>query len=946
MISRLKVVGGLWFGLLLLCVSGALAQTVTGIITGRITDRVGGVLQGARIELQPSGATAVTNNQGEFKLINLDPGVQKLSVAFVGFSPYSGDVTITAGQTTRADQTLTVGSRSEEVLVTADRPHGEAEAINRERTAENILQVLPAEVITSLPNANVADALGRLPSVTLERDEGEGKYVQIRGAEPRYSNVTVDGVNVASPENVRQIKLDIIPSDLVESVEINKTLLASGDGDAIGGSVNLRTKAATEQPTLAVFGLAGYNPIVGGRHNSQYGATAGKRFGREKKLGILFGGTYDYNGRGIDDIEPAPQTIQCDPGNCGNPGSKAGDFATYGGTDLREYRYERTRWGMGGSVDYKFSDSSSIYIRGLYSHFDNFGDRWVYSPTVNSYGATPLQGGTDGNITFNAQIRRPVQTIGNLALGGQRYFGKSVFTWEVSGSRATTEDKGYTTSNFGPVDDSSPLNNVAFNVDPSQNYRPRFPVVNGVNIYDPKQYFLQNLDYNTFYSPQVNLQVGASYGCNYRLGGHFGIFELGGKVRNAHKFQEANDVYYNAVDPSSLPFTQFQSTFRNNDYYDKTYQFGPLVDYSKILTVFRGTPSAFTVNQFRTFSRNTPQTWDLVERVSAGYFQNSITFGKFRLYTGLRFEGTDEGIRGSLVRGTNVIPTRRESGYIDPLPSIQLRYGLTSDSAIRLAYGRGIARPNYSDLVPGGTITDTRNRITAGNPDLKSTYANNYDLLYERYLQPLGFFSAGFFYKDIQQPIYSVVTPVTSGTFAGYSQQGPVNGTTAKLYGFEIAYQQRLAFLRGLLGGAGISANYSYTASEANGVPGRSDAPSLQRQAPHSWNISPTYDRGRLSMRVGLSYNDANIFFYNYTDGAALGKKGPNGDNYLYSHLQVDAQGSIRLSKGFSVVVYGLNLTNEVFGFYQGSPQYVVQREYYRTTVAAGLRWTLTPEGR
>ena len=454
---------------------GAAAQTGSGILTGRITDRVGGVLQGARVDLQPSGAAAVTNNHGEYKIVNIDPGVQKLSLSFIGFAPYSGDVTIAAGTTTRVDQTLAVRTNTEKIIVTADRPHGEAEAINRERTAENILQVLPAEVITSLPNANVADAVGRLPSVTLERDEGEGKYVQIRGAEPRYSNVTIDGVNVASPENVRQIKLDILPSDLVESVEINKTLLASGDGDALGGSVNLRTKTAGEQPTASVFGLAGYNPIIGGRHNTQYGATLGKRFGKEKKLGVLFGGTYDYNGRGIDDIEPGPQTIQCDPGNCGDPSSKAPDFATYAGTDFREYRYERVRWGMGGSVDYKISDSSNIYIRGLYLHFDNFGDRWVYSPTINSYGATPLVGGSDGNITFNAQIRRPVQTIGSLAMGGQRYFGKSIFTWEASGGRASTEDKGYTTANFGPVDDNSPLNNLCSVSTPTRNTVHAFP---------------------------------------------------------------------------------------------------------------------------------------------------------------------------------------------------------------------------------------------------------------------------------------------------------------------------------------------------------------------------------------------------------------------------------------------------------------------------------------
>ena len=145
------------------------------------------------------------------------------------------------------------------------------------------MQVLSAEVITSLPNANIADALGRLPSVTLERDEGEGKYVQIRGTEPRLSNLTIDGVNVPSPESgVRQIKLDTLASDLVESIEINKTLQANMDGDGIGGSVNLRTKTAGEQPTVMLSALGGYTPIIGGRGVSQFGGTVGSASARDK----------------------------------------------------------------------------------------------------------------------------------------------------------------------------------------------------------------------------------------------------------------------------------------------------------------------------------------------------------------------------------------------------------------------------------------------------------------------------------------------------------------------------------------------------------------------------------------------------------------------------------------------------------------------------------------
>jgi TonB-dependent receptor len=370
--------------------SGLVAQERNGTLTGLVTDSAHAILQGARVDLEPAAAPAVSNNQGEFTITGLAAGKYTLTISFVGLAPFSKEVTVTGSQVTRVVAELQVASMSESVTVSAERVHGEAEAINRERTAENILQVLPAEVITSLPNANVADAIGRLPSVTLERDEGEGKYVQIRGTEPRYSNVTIDGVNVPSPESgVRQIKLDVIGSDLVESVEINKTLLANMDGDGIGGSVNLRTKTAAEQAMISLYGLGGYTPIQTGRSADQFGGTVSKRFGKDKRLGILFGGTYDWNGRGIDDIEPAPAVIQCAPGDCSGKAANATDVGTYNTMDARLYTYYRTRYGFTGAVDYKFSDHSSIYVRGLYSHFDNFGDRWVLTPNINSFTTSP-----------------------------------------------------------------------------------------------------------------------------------------------------------------------------------------------------------------------------------------------------------------------------------------------------------------------------------------------------------------------------------------------------------------------------------------------------------------------------------------------------------------------------------------------------------------------------
>src|SRR6476659_3846889 len=290
----------LFLSLSFLPTTGLLAQDVRSTISGRVTDQSGAVLQGAQISLAPKGAVVVSNVQGQFFISNLDPGSYTLTVSYVGFESATKTMEVAAGKNVTADISLRIPSQNAEVLVTVPRPSAEASAINVQRTADNIVQVLPSEVIRSLPNANMADALGRLPNVTLERDEGEGKYVQIRGTEPRLTNTAIDGINVPSPESgVRQIKFDAIPADIVDAVAINKTLQANMDGDGIGGSVNLVTKTAGQHPMINVSEMGGYTPIAGGRGLTETSATAGRRFGADKRLGILFGATYDWNGRGI-----------------------------------------------------------------------------------------------------------------------------------------------------------------------------------------------------------------------------------------------------------------------------------------------------------------------------------------------------------------------------------------------------------------------------------------------------------------------------------------------------------------------------------------------------------------------------------------------------------------------------------------------------------------------
>jgi TonB-dependent receptor len=923
--------------IVLSCVSTVLPQANKGSIAGRVTDSSGGVLQGAKISIQQVGVNVVSNALGQFLINDLSPADYTVSISYVGFANFVNSAKVVAGQTTSLDAKLSLSSQNLQVLVTAERPAAEAEAINRERTADNILQVLPAEVIRSLPNANMADALGRLPSVTIERDEGEGKYVQVRGTEPRLTNATIDGINVPSPEaGVREIKFDAIPADIVESVEINKTLQANMDGDGIGGSVNLVTKTAGERPTLNLGGMGGYTPILGGRGLIETSGTVGERFGSDKKLGVLIGGSYDWNGRGIDDIEPVP-----DLSTVGGQ-----QVRTFDSMDIREYKYYRSRWGLAGSSDYRLRDGSDIYIRGLYSDFHNYADRWVYSINDNLF----VNGGPP---SFNGQIRRPDYAIGSVLIGGKHVLSTTWYAWDMSASRSRQIGQvGDRTASFSS---DLPTSSCQFDLANTKSlYLPQWTPSCFTEAYTNQSTLpLSRMQINHGLTAQLNLQFTGAVAKNYHLGSRLATIEVGGKFRNAHKFANTfTDNFSPSGTGTPLTLADFPNSFSNSGYYQGAYRLGPNPNFQTINNAFNADLAANPANY--TLSEDISSQFDLIEKVSAGYLMNTIDFSKVRVVAGVRFEGTNLDTAAPVLDADgNFLGISKSNGsYVKVLPSASLKIALTNDTNLRLVYSRGFSRPDPQDIAQALSFDNTANPVlvSLGNPNLKAETADNVDVLVEHYINPFGIITAGYFYKNLTDPIVFHQSILTSGTFgtATCTQTvtcrvtQPLNAGSAWINGFEAAYLQHLSFLPGVFRGLGFSANYGYTASRASLGPdfGRSDHPRLLRNAPNTWNISPTYDRGRVSVRVGLSYNGANIAAYQFADGVTGGIKGPFGDNYFYAHLQVDAQGSIRLPSGLSFVMYGLNLTNEVFGFYNGSPQYMVQREYYRPTVAAGLRWS------
>jgi TonB-dependent receptor len=972
------------------------------ILEGSVVDAAGAAVVGAQLNLAPIGIRIVSDAHGDYRLPEIPAGTYTLTVSYVGFAPQTFPIVIAPGQTLDRDLKLTVANASQAMLVTAARPHGEAEAINETRTADNLMQVMPSEVITSLPNANVADAIGRFPSVTLYRIEGEGVYIQVRGTEPRLTNVTVDGITIPAPEpTVRQVRLDVIPSGMVDAIQVNKTLLANMDGDGIGGSVNLRTKEAGDRPTLDSFGDGGYTNILNGRGSSDFGVTGGKRFGTDKRFGLLGEAVYDYNGRGIDNIQPALDPLS----------TLAAPF--YDNDTIRQYRYYRTRYGFDGSADYRLNDGTGFYAHGFYSDLKDWGDKWYYEPISSAISGTaadpvyPDPAAKSTSPKFYTSSKRPNASVGTLILGGRTVHKDSLLTYQISASRSYEVD-----SAGNPKADFSWVGPKVFcNYAPSAQtdlYRPHFGDCDNTSaspLLDATNWQFKDITISTGKNAQLNLTAQASYEKSYSLGGHFGTFESGFKFINAHQSQDSTETVYDGFGTSAPLMTQLLDSFHNTDFYNGSYfggQYGQVSNFNSAQSYTLKNYSG-EVDLQKTAADTYPNLFHTVEQVTAGYAMNTIDFGKLRLNTGLRIESTRDltfgynltfygtyspatqsyaGGSSSVECSGNKAPippstgncytavgTNNNPSYIDFLPSVEMRYALTTNSALRAVFSRGIARQDPYQLVPYVEEDSTSSPIavTIGNPSLRPEHANNYDVLYEDYLRPLGLVQAGFFFKQLTAP--QVLTTLPGGLslsdfpanyfpasiktvlaeYPGDAITQVTNGENAYLYGLELNFEQHFSYLPGMLGGLGLSANYSYTASREKGLPLRTDHPTTIDQAPNTWKVSPTYDTKRFSGRLGLAYDEASLFSYNYVsptyvsgaDPSGLGPSGPSGDIFTLTHYQIDAQASYRFYKGLRVVVSGLNLNNEVFGYYQGSTPFVNQREYYKPTYSAGFRYTL-----
>lgn len=928
----------LLFFLSLFLMQAAFAQS--GTIQGTITDEIGLGLPGANIYIASLERGAVTDLNGDFQFVDVAPGTYEMEITFLGYNSVTESISVTDGATAVFAISLEPGVVfGEEVLVLGDRLKGQAKALNQQKTNQNITNIVAADQIGRFPDANIGDAVKRIPGITIQGDQGEARNIIVRGLAPQLNAVTINGDRIPSAEgDNRNVQLDLIPADMIQTIEVSKAVTPDMDADAIGGSVNLVTRPAPYGYRLSVTGASGLNfltnqPIWTGS------LIVGSRTD-DGKFGWMLSTSYNDHDGGSDNFEAewsneaeSPLTeedIEVDP------------YLT--DLEIRTYLVRRVRRSASLNLDYKFNPNNTIYFRTMYNWRDDWENRFRLRYTdiepvfqdgtenvigFEGVGNRETKGGIGSDRVMNRRLED--QRMQNYSLSGEHLLGSATLTWMGSFARASEErpNERY----------------MAFEVDGDNAFPvimdisdPRFPLVTPQkpNEVTNDLFELDEITEEFQFTSETDLNGRIDLELPVFLGNNQGFVKVGARYRGKEKERNnASFFEYSPVDGietlADVPLSdQTKDDFLGGDQYDAGQYADP--EYLGGLDLLNG--SLF--EQEDVPDEYLPANFNANETILGGYLMwNQDLSDKFSVLAGVRVENTDlEYIANETRDGEELIQqVTATDNYTNILPGVHLKYNFNANSILRAAWTNTLARPNYYDLAPFRDVVEEDEEVFAGNPELEPTTSMNFDLMFENYFKSVGLVSAGVFYKNVDNFIY-----VNQGTDAttGFDLFQPLNGGTANVTGFEFAFQRQLDFLPGALKGLGVYANYTFLTSDATGIRNEDgeerEGLDLPGTAPHMVNASLSFETKKLVLRASLNFAAAYIDEVGDSDFT---------DRYYDQQLFLDFNGSYAFTDNFRFFVELNNITNQPLRYYQGIAERSMQVEYYNMRLNAGLKYDI-----
>ncbi len=864
-----------------------------GKISGTVFDVSGNFLPYATIVAVEAKKGTISGVDGKFTM-ELPEGDHTLRAEYIGYADKEITVTIRGGQTTSMDFILQENVESlGDVMIYGSLTRGQAKALNEQKNAENIKNVVSYEQFSKYADRNAAEALQRIPGIALSRDQGEGELISIRGLSPRFNAIQVNGSRVPSPDpdDDRAVGLDLLQADLMESIVVNKTLTPDMDGDAIGGTVDFNLKQAPDKPLLNVSTSGGANQQQSefedlGKDLQAFSLVAGQRFFNDK-LGLIAAGSYYRTNRG----SLLNQYLYTDDTSVNIEEKRNNDY------DVR-----RVRYGVMFSPDIRFNKNNSLKF------LMNF------------------------NIYYDDEIRRKVDyLVGDgeeeREIRNRGEYQKH-FLYQLSGKHNLSGLKISYRFNYTKAEEEMPFRSYwrfARDVDYSgfsNEQLTNFGVKNNVDT--NSQLFLNRLRFDNNITEDKNFESRLDVTIPFNLFDMDHKIKVGGKFRNKDRLRDQQRSQVN-VDDNENPIPLDGGAFRfvnvraNDD-----------------------EVTALGLGEFKLDEdRGDGADYNAKEDILATYIKLTTKLtDKLSLVSGVRYSQTSN--KYTAIRADDFNSVNKFT-YQNFLPSAQAKYNFNKNTLLRLAYSTGFTRPPFGSLIPDPDVIDMdERRISRKNPEIKASRANNFDIMFEKYSKNLGLLSIGAFGKFIDNQIQRQRTFEEIDDIL-YTVYQSVNGESAKALGVEVSLVHKflnddMPFLKWF----GVSTNYTYAFTEQKISAEEGDeiiTRTLPFESPnHIFNLGLFYENPNL----GLSFTASGV----YRDAILIGLgDGELTDVYFGDEFHLDISASQKITKNLSVFLQLNNLTDqlekEVFGDPSKDFSRIHQTEGYGFWGSLGLKFDL-----
>jgi TonB-dependent receptor len=908
------------------------------IVEGRITDVNNKVyFQGAQVQIKELSLSVISERDGSFRFDKLPEGKYTLIIKYIGSADVIEKIAVVDGQVISKNFVIGATDSSEKELdniIVYGQRAGQASAINRQKNANKLVSVISSDGIGQLPDQNAAEALQRMPGIFIERDQGEGRFVGIRGIDPNLNNVTINGLNVPSPEaGVRSVALDVIPSELISSLEVSKTVTPDMDASAIGGSIEVKSLSAFDrnERSYSFTAQASHNelvsetsPKVSGSYTDIYSLAGGSQLGVAGAVSWFKREFGSHNmetdgGWGTFDYEDA---------------ATGEEVEAFGAEEIEQrfYAIERERLGAALNFDLYTSATDKYYLRTLYSKFSDdeyrLRNQFKYAKgqidlTVNSNNSAKF---IDAKMERDTKDRYEAQKIFSVISGGENQLGNWLVEYSIGYSKASEAEPDRIDATFAAKGlnlgylSSGPIPQLSFSPE-SQ---------------DLNNFALDEVAYENNLAEDEEVTLALDLSKDFVWNNHNGQLKFGGKYRSREKFNRVDAAIYDGgfSDGSGEDITG--QAFNSGIVDFNLGEFGPGLSQSQLSSYVLSNKHNFELNSLESDIESKGNSYNSNEDVLALYAMVNIDLNDWNIVAGVRYEDTsfstsgnkvdlivDDSSAGDGSETVNITPWQGAKDYANFFPSLNVRYNISDQLISRFAYTQTIARPTFGDTAAyqlietevvedNGEITVER-KAEVGNPELEPYEAENLDLSIEYYPGTIGVLSAGLFHKEIANYILNEEVQ-DNGQWSGFEEViQPQNGGSASLTGLELAWNK--TFNSGVL----LGLNGTFVSADEK----------LPNQADTVGNVMLGFENNDISLRLSSTYKSEN---FKFTDNDA--------DVYQDAHMQIDFSAKYFINNTTQIYFNAVNLNDEPYYLYHNEAQYNYQYEEYGRSFELGITIT------